>query len=282
MKLLLAVTFLLVGALVWMAGATPSLAPSPTTLADVSAVEQVRTRLLSELQPVRLSNCVFERFGEPTDGGYLMCGNLLRFSQAAYSYGINGYDGWGCDVATRLVSTTHQYDCFNVDVPICATGRTVFHALCVAGTERRDEDGRRFEPLSKQIADNGDRLRRLVVKMDVEGAEWETLLRTPNETLRRIDQLVLELHGVEEERFVAVVQKLKRIFHVAHLHINNYSCGDKYRPFPGWAYEVLLVNKRLARRVPGPVALPHPLDSPNYPDSPDCQPRSSASSRPSS
>jgi hypothetical protein len=150
----------------------------------------------------------------------------------------------------------------------------VFHPLCVAGAERSDEQGRRFESLSKQIADNGDRLRRLVVKMDVEGAEWETLLRTPNETLRRVDQLVLELHGVDEERFIVVVQKLKRIFHVAHLHINNYSCGEKYRPFPGWAYEVLLVNKRLARRLPGPVVSPHPLDRPNYPDSPDCQPRS--------
>jgi hypothetical protein len=282
MKVLLAVTAILTATLVWTATQAADPPSSRSIPAELPLAEQVRMRLFDELRPVRVSNCVLERFGEPTDGGYLMCGNLLTYSQAAYSYGINGYDGWGCDVATRLASTTHQYDCFNVDVPVCTTGRTVFHPLCVAGAERSDEQGRRFESLSKQIADNGDHLRRLVVKMDVEGAEWETLLRTPNETLRRIDQLVLELHGVEEERFVAVVQKLKRIFHVAHLHINNYSCGDKYRPFPGWAYEVLLVNKRLARRVPGPVPLPHPLDSPNYPDSPDCQPRSAASGRPSS
>ena len=280
MKVLLAVTALLTASLVWTAHQAAVPPSSPAIPAAVPLAQQARTRLFHELRPVRLSNCVFERFGEPTDGGYLMCGNLLRYTQAAYSYGINGYDGWGCDVATRLASTTHQYDCFNVEVPICATGRTIFHPLCVAGTERSDETGRRFESLSKQIADNGDRLRRLVVKMDVEGAEWESLLRTPNETLRRVDQLVLELHGVDEERFVAVVQKLKRTFHIAHFHINNYSCGDKYRPFPGWAYEVLLVNKRLARRVAGPVALPHPLDTPNYPDVPDCQPPSAGSGQP--
>jgi hypothetical protein len=28
------------------------------------------------LQPVALTNCELERFGEPNDGGYLMCGNL--------------------------------------------------------------------------------------------------------------------------------------------------------------------------------------------------------------
>lgn len=272
MKRLGAVTFILVAGLVWMAGQA-SVPHSPgAPMADVPHAEQIRSRLFRELQPVRLSNCVFERFGEPADGGYLLCGNLLRYSQVAYSYGISGYDGWGCDVATRLSSTTHQYDCFNLDEPVCATGRTVFHPLCVAGAERTDADGRIFESLPKQIADNGDRYRRLVAKMDVEGAEWETLLLAPNETLRRIDQLVIEMHGVDQERFLTVVQKLKRIFHVANLHINNYSCGDKYHPFPGWAYEVLFVNKRLARGVAGPVAVPHPLDTPNHPGFEDCQP----------
>src|ERR1700677_3245376 len=51
------------------------------------------------LQPVALSNCQVERFGEANDGGYLMCGNLLGKVQSGYSYGISGYDGWGCDVS---------------------------------------------------------------------------------------------------------------------------------------------------------------------------------------
>lgn len=283
MKLLLALTVVLVSALVWLANHAAMPPPAVTIPADVPAgPARVRSVLFRELQPVRLSNCTLERFGEPADGGYLMCGNLLRDSQVAYSYGINGYDGWGCDVATRLSAITHQYDCFNLDVPVCATGRTVFHPLCIAGAERKDAEGRIFESFAKQLADNGDRFRRLVVKMDVEGAEWESLLMAPNETLRRIDQLVIEMHGVDEERFVAVVQKLKRIFHVANLHINNYSCGDAYRPFPGWAYEVLFVNKRLSRRVPGPVELPHPLDAPNNPGSEDCQPRTGGTGSPPS
>ena len=67
-----------------------------------NATPQQRQALFEMLQPVVLSNCQLERFGEAHDGGYLMCGNLLNGAQAAYSYGISGYDQWGCDVSTRL------------------------------------------------------------------------------------------------------------------------------------------------------------------------------------
>lgn len=280
MRTLYAVTAIAVASLAWMASQVPSVYASRSALAVPAGLPQadrMRLELFHELQPVRLSNCTLERFGEEADGGYLMCANLLGDSQGAYSYGINGYDGWGCAMAARLASTTHQYDCFNLEEPACAAGRTVFHPLCVAGGSRADADGRIFEPLAKQIADNGDRLRRLVVKMDVEGAEWETLLQTPDPVLRRFDQLTIEMHGVDQPRYLEVVRKLKRTFHVAHFHINNYSCGDRYRPFTGWAYEVLLVNKRLARRLPGRVSLPHALDTPNDPGAPDCQPRLASS-----
>lgn len=52
------------------------------------------------------------RFGESNDGGYLACANLLGGVKSAYSYGIAGYDGWGCDISRRLNVTTHQYDYF--------------------------------------------------------------------------------------------------------------------------------------------------------------------------
>ena len=102
--------------------------------------------------------------------------------------------------------------------------------------------------------------------MDVEGAEWETFLQTPDAVLERIDQLSVEFHGAGEERYLAAVLKLKRFFYVANLHFNNYSCQQDIPPFPSWAYEVLFVNKRLGVPDPsGTVRGPHPLDAPNKP-----------------
>ena len=231
----------------------------------------MRQRLLEELQPVALANCQLERFGERNDGGYLMCANLLDGVQAAYSYGISGYDGWGCDISRRTRVRVHQYDCFDLRQPGCPGGDVLFHGECVDGT-RHVEEGRIFDTLQNQFGTNGDATNRLVVKMDVEGSEWETLLRTPNEILDRIDQLTIEFHGVDEPRFIVVVQKLKELFFVAHRHFNNFGCDSGRRPFPTYAYEVLFVSRRLGVLDPsGTVTLPHPLDAPNNPHTPDCQ-----------
>jgi hypothetical protein len=233
---------------------------------------QQRAALFGMLQPVALSNCQLERFGEAHDGGYLMCGNLLEHVQAGYSYGISGYDKWGCDVSTKRKVTVHQYDCFNTTVPACPAGSTTFHAECVGDTARTEE-GRPFDTIKNQFAKNGDSSKRIVLKIDVEGAEWSSLLSAPDETLAQIDQMAVEFHGVDQKS-LALVQRLKTFFEVAHVHFNNASCTVGMEPFPTWAYEVLFVSKRLA--VVDPSRKPigeHPLDSSNIPFLFDCQPK---------
>ena len=239
-------------------------------LADQAPVIEA---LYKEIQPVALSNCSLERFGERNDGGYLVCGNLLQDVSAGYSYGINGYDGWGCEVSRRLKVPVHQYDCFNLTEPVCEGGDTRFHRECVGPTAYRDRSGRVFDTMQAQMAANGDGGRRVIVKIDVEGAEWDAFAQTDEETLARIDQLVVEFHLIHEARFLAVVRKLKKHFEVAHLHYNNSSCTPVARPHPATVFEALLVSKRLAivdRAAPAPKR-PHPLDAVNNTSLPDCQ-----------
>lgn len=239
-----------------------------------------RQLLFDMLQPVALTNCQLARFGEANDGGYLMCANLLDGVQAGYSYGINGYDKWGCDTSTRLDVAVHQYDCFNTTQPACRSGKTIFHAECVAETAATVE-GRRFDTLSSQLSRNGDGSNHVVMKIDVEGAEWGSLLAAPDEVLARIDQLAIEFHWSRDDRdrwrqddtYVLVVERLRKFFEVAHLHFNNASCTGDLAPFPTWAYEALFVSKRLATVDPDrKVAGPHALDAPNIPHLADCQP----------
>jgi len=234
--------------------------------------EQARRRLFAELQPVRLANCTFERFGEPHDGGYVMCANLLASAQSAYSYGISGYDQWGCDVSIRIGVPVHQYDCFDLTRPACPGGQTVFHGECVAGV-RDTIGGRLFDTPGHQFAKNGDGARRLVVKMDVEGAEWDTLLRAPEAVLQQIDQMAIELHSRGgDRRTLAAVMKLKQYFYVASLHFNNFSCREDIAPLPADVYEVLFVNRRLG--VPGGSGRAGPparLLAPNVAERKDCQ-----------
>jgi hypothetical protein len=236
-----------------------------------SREQHLRETLFGLLTPVALANCTLERFGEPNDGGYLVCANLLEDVGAGYSYGISGYDQWGCDVSRKRGVAVHQYDCFDTRRPSCAEGRMVFHPECV-GTATEEEDGRPFDTLANQITKNGDAAKRLVLKIDVEGAEWDAFVLAPDWVFEHIDQLVVEFHGVESDRFIAAVRRLRDFFHVVHVHYNNYSCDPALQPFPASAYEVLFVNKRLGVVDPGRRwGGVHPLDAPNNPNAPDCQ-----------
>ncbi len=236
------------------------------------AYRKLRTTLLAAIRPVRLSNCVMKRFGAPGDGGYLLCKNLVGQVESAYSYGIDGRDEWGCDVSRAYHLPIHQYDCFNSKRPVCDGAQFDFRDECVGPGPARIEN-RAYDSLTNQFAKNGDAGKHLLVKMDVESAEWDVFAAAPDRTLENIDQLVVEFHGLDESRYVDVIEKLKKTFYIANVHFNNYACMWWSRPFPALAFEILMVNKRLG--VPdaaNPWAVyPNPLDAPNQPSRRDCQ-----------
>jgi hypothetical protein len=229
--------------------------------------------LFAELTPTKLRNCTLKRYGVPNDGGYLMCSNLMGDATAAYSYGIDGRDDWGCDVSQQLRAMVHEYDCFNKTRPACNRGSFAFHEECLGGTAT-NEAGRVYDTFASQLTRNGDDGKHLIVKMDIEGSEWASLLATPDSVLDRVDQLTIEFHQKDDSSFAETVAKLKRHFYVAHFHANNYACSKGFEPFTSWANEVLFVNKRIGviDASPGRPILPSPLDSPNDPSQRDCQP----------
>src|SRR5438445_10327467 len=235
-----------------------------------AAGRKLREAILAELQPVTLKNCKFARFGSANDGGYLMCENLIKPIDAAYSYGVGPNDEWGCDVSRRYHVPVYQYDCFDPARPTCDGGTFVFHNECV-GNRSGYAGSHVFDTMENQIRKNGDTGRRLIIKMDIEGGEWDSLLAAPDELLASIPQITMELHGFDNPKIFEVLRKLKRNFYLVNLHFNNWSCTPKAAPLPAWAYQVLWVNKRVgvldpAASVPAPMSPLNAPDSPTWPD----------------
>jgi hypothetical protein len=241
-------------------------------VANASAARPVREALLEELKTVALKNCTLKRYGGPNDGGYLMCENLATGVASAYSYGIATEDNWGCDVSRQFGVTVHQYDCFTPNRPACEGGRFVFHDECV-GPAAAAVDAQPFDTIASQIARNGDAGKRILLKIDVEGAEWDSLMATPDEVLDTFVQMPMELHGTDEAKFVDVIRRLKRQFHLVNLHFNNWACTPDTAPLPAPAFQVLWVNKRDGILDPdvAPPAPMSPLNAPDNPRGPECQ-----------
>lgn len=247
--ILLVVVVLLIGGVVWAA-----------------SLWQLRRAILAELQPVALSNCTLERVGSANDGGYLMCRSLPARIDAAYSYGIGKNDDWGCQVSRQYGVPVHQYDCFNPARPTCDGGTFIFHNECV-GDRAEQVESRVFDTLENHITRNGDGGRQLLMKIDIEAAEWDALLATPDAVLAAIPQLAMELHGYNDRKVLEGLRKLKRHFHLVNLHFNNWSCTRRAWPMPAWAYQVLLVNKSIGVVDPS-VPPPAPSSALNAPDAP--------------
>ena len=113
----------------------------------------------------------------------------------------------------------------------------------------------------------------LLLQMDIEGAEYEVVLNTPDELLSQFRIIVIEFHDLGRlfEPFPyrimeACFRKLLKQFYVVHLHPNNCcGCirkGDIEIPR---VLEATLYNKRRITLDKHATVFPHPLDENNVP-----------------
>ena len=92
---------------------------------------------------------------------------------------------------------------------------------------------------SSHVLENHDNDKKcLMLKMDVEGAEWAILAETDDKVLKQFCQVVLEFHGLVSTNFetnydvkIKALSKLNTLFHVIHLHGNNYSGGYRAKDY---------------------------------------------------
>jgi hypothetical protein len=112
----------------------------------------------------------------------------------------------------------------------------------------------------------------IFLKMDIEGAEYESLpLLTPY--LSKINAMVFEFHDLDRcgEMFESIVASFSGSFFIAHIHANNFGGYIENSKLP-LTLEICFLNKELLNHSAKPSTLSYPvpdLDSPCDPDIPD-------------
>ena len=183
--------------------------------------EALALALTDYLIPVELEGQEKVRIGRNKDGGYVM----IKDDQIdkLYSYGISHDIGFEVDFVNHWPVKSYLYDHTIDGLPEHDKQNLLFWKKeGIAATKTVN-----LNSLTSHIEENGDKNNQnLMLKMDVEGAEWLSLLATKDEVLLQFKQIVIEIHGLTithqlYSEKLAVLKKLHELFYVVHIHGNN-------------------------------------------------------------
>jgi hypothetical protein len=211
------------------------------------------------------------RIGDPGDGGYVLV-DRLRPSQPVMSFGVGPSVSFDLDLAERGHSIL-LFDHTIGRLPEEHAGFTWFEE----GVSGHADPAHRLFTLADHMAKLPTGCDAPILKMDVEGAEWEVLTETSILLMRRFEQIVLELHNLpklEETRFRGlawrVLASLSSAFTLCHVHANNFGSIANVSGFPvPETLEVTYIRSDLVRAAPSMTYYPTALDSGNCLDWPD-------------
>ncbi|CAE7338340.1 unnamed protein product [Symbiodinium natans] len=170
----------------------------------------------------------FRRFGEPHDGGYLMCMDHMDGVTAAYSVGVEQHDKWSGDVTGTWKVPLYQMDCTVSQPAEMCPGCKFFRSCLTGSTPGGPQPAWTLSETLQQTGQGAAAERSLFGKIDIEGSEWAALADADVTTLKKFRQLAVEFHWLQEVHkhpdYLRAMQKLQLAgFRVVHLHGNNFA-----------------------------------------------------------
>jgi hypothetical protein len=219
-------------------------------------------RLLRMLRPHDAMGLPKTRVGSPADGGYVL-NDDLRGLNGLLSIGIGNDVSFDLAFAQQGVQV-YQYDP-TVEGPPVVHSRFCFRKLGLA-----QADGQEMRSVASMLAENGlAGCRDLLLKFDVEGAEWGALDGVL--VLEHFRQIVGEFHFLEKleqdgffEQAWRVFERLTRHHIVTHLHANSATGAHIVQGMlMPRLLEITFLRRDRSTFAPSHDPIPSPIDRPN-------------------
>jgi len=197
---------------------------------DPKAVKATTTykrcaQIISLLSPMDVEGAKYSRIGKDFDGGYVMLEDFESAPiDAAYSFGIADDVSWDQEIADRGIDV-YMYDHTIDDLPTLHP-RFRYFKLGITG-EKKDAD---LKTLNEILATNGHtQHKNLIMKMDIEGCEWDVFQKAEESILDQFAQIVVEFHGLVAAVYdhealmtvVSVLEKINKTHQSVHVHANG-------------------------------------------------------------
>ena len=192
--------------------------------------------IVALLSPLDVEGGKYVRIGNNYDGGYVMLDDFQRKIEAAYSLGIGSDVSWDESIACRGIEV-FMYDHTIGRLP---RNHPKFHYFKTGVTG--SNKGVNLKTLATLIAENNHiTCKNLILKMDIEGCEWDVFQEISSSTINQFYQIVVEFHyltqGVYESnhKIVEVLKKINQTHQSIHVHANANVAS-----YPLWIGELIL------------------------------------------
>lgn len=205
------------------------------------------------------------RIGEKNDGGYLVP-DILKNIKYCFSAGVGNTNKFEDDLKKFKIKS-YLAD-FSVKKNLRNIADYNFLKKFISSF-----DSKNTKNINNWINDKITKkeLNLSILKLDVEGSEYEILSCLNEEILKKLKIIIVEFHGLEmigdentNKILHSIKKKMLKYFYVVHIHPNN-CCGihnvSKFK-IPS-VLEVTYINKKNAKRKNGFCKIPNDLDSKN-------------------
>jgi FkbM family methyltransferase len=174
-----------------------------------------------------------KRYGSKYDGGYILSEDLLQNSEIVYSYGVGPNEHW--------ITFDRHLQALDKKIYLYDNLRDGFWDKNTPSFIFKSEYVNSNNIYSHIVENQHTHNFNMILKMDIEGHEYETILNCSENLFNHFDQLAIEVHDVvnshSEPQFLINVDnvekrwenklklfsKLNKFYYLVHIHGNNYS-----------------------------------------------------------
>jgi hypothetical protein len=221
--------------------------------------EQSLVNFLRELHPLKFD---LIRLGGNGDGGYLIPDDLENIT-ICFSPGVSNIMDFELDLAERGISS------FMADFTVSpkSVSNPNFHFIQKFVGPMDSDQEINFQ---SWILSNSKEDQDLILQMDIEGAEYATIMSCDQSVLRRFRIMVIEFHGLDllldeqaHSQIEICFKKILQDFQVVHIHPNNNDPSRFLRTteVPS-LMEFTFIRKDRVKDIEHQTKFPHPLDRP--------------------
>lgn len=217
--------------------------------------------IIKKMNPV-MTNFSLIRLGDDNDGGYIVPDDLAGVKYC-FSAGVGNLIKFEEDCFQKYKIKSFLCDFNNIKNP------KIINHFDFTRKKITSFDNEENLTLNSWIKSKIKKSDEFILKIDIEGSEYEALLNIDEENLKKTRILIVEFHSLRDLRnksfyqiYNNLINKLQIFFYIVHLHPNNAGKNIKIHDYeiPDLLEVTFLRKNRISRIVKNNKAYPLRID----------------------